>query len=66
LVTITLVWLCPLSARPYVLIILCLLYLGLAVAAYRGLRRQLLEKPPVLNDTVAELKKDIAWLRSPK
>ena len=66
LVTLTLVWLCPPPARPYVLIILCLVYIGLATAACRGLRRQLLEKPPVLNDTVAELKKDIQWLRSLK
>jgi len=66
LVTITLVWLSPPGARPYVLIVLCVGYITLAIAAYRGLRRQLLEKPPVLNDTVAELKKDIQWLRSPK
>ena len=66
LVTFTLVWLFPPSAQRYVLIVLCLLYIVLATAAFRGLRKRLLEKPPVLHDTLSELKKDIEWLRPPK
>jgi uncharacterized membrane protein YqjE len=60
----TIVYLCPESARPWVLGGFCVLFLYLAVNAIVGLRRSLRDKAPPLNDTIGELKKDIEWIRS--
>jgi uncharacterized membrane protein YqjE len=66
LVTVTVALLAPPEARPIVLVGLCVLYLGLALAAGLGLRKRIQEKPPAFNETAAELKKDAAWLRPPE
>ena len=58
------VFLTPDRFKPHVLVGLCLVFaIGLACGAL-GFRRHLRAKAPPLSDTVAELKKDIAWLRS--
>ena len=61
----TIVFLSPERARPYVLLGLCFVFVGLAIGAVAGLRRQWKEKPTPLSDTISELKKDAAWLCSP-
>ncbi len=63
-VTITIVAFAPSEARPFVLLGFSVLYLFLAVLAVIGLKRQLRDRPAPLSDSIAELKKDIAWFRS--
>jgi len=63
-VTLTLFILCPEGARPYVLILVSLTYIGLTIWAVMKLRRQLRECPPALESTVEQLKKDVEWIRS--
>jgi uncharacterized membrane protein YqjE len=64
MITAMIILLCPEPALPYVLGGLCLVYIWLAVNAVFGLKRQLKEKAPAMSETIAELKKDLAWLRS--
>jgi len=61
----TLVWIVPDSARPWVLGGLSTLFILLAILGVVGLRRLLREKPSAFSESVSELKKDIAWIRSP-
>ena len=63
-VAVAIVYFSPEKARPYVLGAFCLIFIGLAVSAVAGLRKELLERPSPLSDTLSELKKDIHWLRS--
>jgi len=63
-ITATVVYLCPEKARPYVLIGFSLVYLLLFVNAASCLRRILKEGPPPFSESVSELKKDLAWMRS--
>ncbi len=55
----------PATGRLFVLIGFCVGFIGLAVWALAGLRRQFNQKRP-LSDTLGELEKDIAWLREKK
>ena len=64
LVIFTIVFLSPERARPYVLLGLCFFLIALALGAVAGLRRQWKEKATPLSDTLSELKKDVACLRS--
>jgi uncharacterized membrane protein YqjE len=64
LVVLTIVFLSPDTVKPYVLIGLSLVAIVLAIRAVSGLRHELKDKAPPLSDTVSELKKDIACLRS--
>lgn len=64
LLTVMIVLLFPEAARPYVLAVFCLMFGSLAVSMWLGLRKWVTERPPPLDDTVSELKKDIAWLKS--
>lgn len=64
LVLFTIVFLSPERARPYVLLGLCFVLIALALGAVAGLRRQWKEKAIPLSDTLSELKKDLACLRS--
>lgn len=63
-ITLTVVWFCPEEARKYVLAGFAVLYLGLFLTAAGVVRRQWQERPPPFAGTVAELKKDVAWIRS--
>jgi uncharacterized membrane protein YqjE len=65
LVTVTIIILAPEEAQRYVMVALCLVYIALAVGGVIGLRKRLNDKPPAFQDTVSELKKDIAWLQPP-
>lgn len=58
------VYLCPESARPWVLGGFALLFIFIATNAIMGLRRSLRERPPPLADTIGELRKDLEWIRS--
>ena len=60
----TIIFVAPENARPWLLGIFSAIFLYLGVNAFVGLRRSLRDKPPALADTVGELKKDIAWIRS--
>ena len=64
MVTVTVVHLCPAKARPFVLVGLCLVYIVLAWRAVTGLKRQLNAHSPPMAETLNELKKDVAWLKS--
>jgi len=64
LVTVTIIMLCPDGARPWVLVGFCVVYLWLTINAVVMLRRNFKDRPPPLSETIAELKKDIAWIRS--
>jgi uncharacterized membrane protein YqjE len=63
-ITATIVILSPEKARPYVLISFTVIYVVLFIAAVRSLKRQIKDRPPAFSDSVTELKKDIAWIRS--
>ena len=52
------------ALRPYVMVGFCLLYSALAAGFGLGLRKRIHDRPPPLHDTVSELKKDIACLKS--
>ena len=64
-VAVTVVWLSPEAARPWVLGGFCVLFIALAVSAISGLRGIMRDKPPAFSETVSELKKDAQWIRSP-
>ncbi len=64
MITVTIIMLCPAAARPWVLGGFCVLYVWLTINAVVMLRRNFKERPAPLAETVAELKKDIAWIRS--
>jgi len=63
-VTLTIIVLLPDEGKQWALVIFCLIYIGLFMAAGVGLRKLLKSKSPPMAETVSELKKDIAWLRS--
>lgn len=58
------VFLTPDRFKPHIVVGLCLLFALSLAGAAMGLRSHLRSKNTPLNDTLAELKKDIAWLRS--
>lgn len=64
LAVVSIVWLTPEPARPWVLIGLTVLFAFLCANAIASLRRQISAKPPPFESTGAELKKDIQWIRS--
>ena len=63
-VVVTVVYLSPENARPWVIGGFALLFVYLAINAALGLRRTMHNKKPPLADTVGELKKDIEWIQS--
>ena len=65
LAVISIVWLTPESARPWVLIGLTVLFAFLSANAIASLRRQISAKSAPFDATTTELKKDIQWIRSP-
>jgi uncharacterized membrane protein YqjE len=62
--TLTVILLSPDEAKRWILVLFCAIYIGLFLGACTGLRRLLKDKSPPMSDTLAELKKDITWLRS--
>ena len=64
LITLACVVLSSNALRPFVLVGFCLLYSALAIGFGLGLRKRIHDRSPPLHDTVSELKKDIAWLKS--
>jgi uncharacterized membrane protein YqjE len=62
-VTLTIVLLAPDSAKPWILVAFCFIYICLFVGAWIGLRKLLKDKSPPMSDTLSELKKDLSWLR---
>lgn len=64
LAIISIVWLTPEAARPWVLIGLTILFGFLSANAIASLRRQISAKPVPFEATTTELKKDIQWIRS--
>ena len=56
--SLTIVWLCPEHARPFVLGGLTLLYLGAAIAIFVTLRRRLERQPNPFAATVREIARD--------
>ena len=64
LAVISIVWLTPEPARPWVLIGLTVLFAFLSANAIASLRRQVSAKPASFESTTTELKKDIQWIRS--
>jgi uncharacterized membrane protein YqjE len=63
-VTLTVILLSPDEAKKWILILFCVIYVGLFLVAWMGLRKVLKAKSPPMSDTLSELKKDISWLRS--
>ncbi|MBK7999369.1 MAG: phage holin family protein [Verrucomicrobia bacterium] len=63
-VVVTVVYLSPENARPWVLGGFALLFVYLAVNAIVGLRRSMENKKAPMSDTIGELKKDIEWIQS--
>ena len=63
-VAVTVVWLVPETARPWVLGVFSAIFILLAASGVAGLRRLLREKPSAFSESVSELKKDIEWIRS--
>jgi uncharacterized membrane protein YqjE len=61
-VFVTIAFLCPPGARPWVLIGLCLVCIGASVFSVLTLKKRL-QRPPVFAETLDELKKDIACLK---
>ena len=66
MVTVTVVWLSPETARPYILVGFCSIYLFLALFTIVKLSRSLKIRPPPFSGTISELKKDIAAMDSRK
>jgi len=62
--TLTVILLSPDEAKRWLLIVFCVLYVGLFLGAWMGLRKLIKAKSPPMSDTLSELKKDITWLRS--
>jgi|GEM_PF-274851 uncharacterized membrane protein YqjE len=65
MVTGTVVYLASPAVRPYLLVALTLGYVAAAAIAVANLGRRIHSKPPPFNDTVGELKKDIALIQRP-
>jgi len=63
-ITFTVVALAPEEARSSVMLAFSGAYLFAALTAVFMLRRKLKKRPPPFNDTAAELRKDIAYLRA--
>jgi uncharacterized membrane protein YqjE len=63
-VVATIIYFAPEPARPWVLLGFAVIFIWIGINAITGLRRCLREKPPPLGDSINELKKDIAWIRS--
>ena len=59
---VTVAFLVPPAARPWTLLGICLLTVGSLVACVLSLKAKL-QRPPMLCDTLEELKKDIACLK---
>jgi len=58
------IYFAPERARPWILGVVCILFMYAAVSAVVGLRRSLRDKRPPMADTIGELKKDLDWIRS--
>jgi uncharacterized membrane protein YqjE len=63
-ITASVIFLCPEKARPYVLAGFTLVYVLLFFYAAICLRKELKGRSRPFSDSVSELKKDIAWIRS--
>ena len=63
-VAVTVVWLVPDVAKPWVLGGFSATFVGLASWGVARLRRLLRDKPSAFSESVSELKKDIEWIRS--
>lgn len=61
-VLVTVAFLVPAEARPWVMIGICVIFIGGLLYSIFSLKAKL-KRPPVLADTLAELKKDIACLK---
>lgn len=61
-VLVTVAFLVPEEARPWVMIGMCVVTIGGLLACIFGLKAKL-SRPPMLGDTLAELKKDIECLK---
>jgi len=59
---VTVAFLVPAGARPWVMLGICVLTIGGLLFCVFSLKAKL-KRPPMLNDTLAELKKDIACLK---
>jgi len=59
---VTVAFLVPAGARPWVMLGICLFFIGGLLFSIFGLKSKL-KRPPVLADTLAEIEKDIACLR---
>jgi uncharacterized membrane protein YqjE len=66
LLAFTVVYLFGAEFRPYVLGALCLAFLAAAGTAAWRLRGCLRRRPPPFSDSIAQLKKDTAWLHREK
>jgi len=62
-VFVTVAFLTPEPARPWVLVGLCVACIGALLFTVLSLKKKL-NRPPALNDTLNELKKDIACLKT--
>ena len=63
-ITATVVALCPVEARPFILLGFSIIYSVAAVIAINKLKHQTKDRDLPLANTISELKKDIASLRS--
>jgi uncharacterized membrane protein YqjE len=61
-VLITVAFLVPAGSRPWVMIGICVIFIGGLLFSVFELKSKL-KRPPVLADTLSELKKDIACLK---
>ena len=61
-ILVTVAFLVPAEARPWVMIGICVVLVGGLVACFFQLKAKL-TRPPMLNETLAELKKDIECLK---
>lgn len=61
-ITVTIIVVVGNRARVPVLIGLCVLYSGAAVAAFLALRKELKEGPEPFEGTISEIKRDREWL----
>ena len=61
-ILVTVAFLVPAEARPWVMIGICVVLIGGLLACVFTLKAKL-KRPPMLNETLAELKKDIECLK---
>jgi uncharacterized membrane protein YqjE len=61
-ILVTVAFLVPENARKWVMLGICLLTIGALIGCVMGLKQKL-KRPPMLNETLAELKKDIECLK---